>query len=60
MGADAVLIGRPYTVAAYGGGAEGVKIYTEKLGNELKETMIMTGCHKLEDINMDKVAVTWK
>ncbi len=58
LGADAVLIGRPYIVAAYGGGAEGVKIYTEKLGRELKETMIMTGCHKLKDINTDKVSVT--
>lgn len=55
LGADAVLIGRPYAVAAYGGRAEGVKIYTEKLGNELKETMIMTGCHELKDINKDKV-----
>ncbi|HZJ76961.1 MAG TPA: alpha-hydroxy-acid oxidizing protein [Oscillospiraceae bacterium] len=60
LGADAVLICRPYIVAAYGGGAEGVKIYTEKLGNELKETMIMTGCHKLKDINSDKVSVMWK
>lgn len=55
LGADAVLICRPYIVAAYGGGAEGVKIYTEKLGSELKETMIMTGCHRLEDIDRDKV-----
>jgi len=57
LGADAVLIGRPYAVAAYGGGAEGVKIYTEKLGNELKETMIMTGCHELKDINQKKVFI---
>ncbi len=55
LGADAVLIGRPYTVATYGGGAEGVRIYTEKIGNELKETMIMTACHKLEDIDRSKV-----
>ncbi|HZK56950.1 MAG TPA: alpha-hydroxy-acid oxidizing protein [Clostridia bacterium] len=60
LGADAVLIGRPYVVAAYGGGAEGVKIYTEKLGAELKETMIMTGCHALKDINEDKVVVKGK
>lgn len=55
LGADAVLIGRPYAVAAYGGAAEGVKIYTEKLGSELKETMIMTGCHNLNDIDKNKV-----
>lgn len=55
LGADAVLIGRPYVVATYGGGAEGVKIYTDKIGNELRETMIMTGCHSLKDINEDKI-----
>ncbi|ABW18705.1 alpha-hydroxy-acid oxidizing protein [Alkaliphilus oremlandii] len=55
LGADAVLIGRPYAVAAYGGGAEGVKVYTEKIGNELKETMIMAGCHNLADIKRDRV-----
>lgn len=50
LGADAVLIGRPYAVAAYGGGAEAVKLYTEKIGKELKDTMIMTGCSSLKDI----------
>ncbi|MDF2591697.1 MAG: FMN-dependent alpha-hydroxy acid dehydrogenase [Clostridia bacterium] len=51
LGADAVLIGRPYAVAAYGGGAEAVKIYTEKIGKELRDTMIMVGCSTLADIN---------
>lgn len=49
LGADAVLIGRPFAVAAYGGGAEGVRQYAEKIGQELKEAMIMTGCHTLKD-----------
>ena len=49
LGADAVLIGRPFAVAAYGGGAEGVRQYAEKIGQELKEAMIMTGCHSLKD-----------
>jgi isopentenyl diphosphate isomerase/L-lactate dehydrogenase-like FMN-dependent dehydrogenase len=53
LGADAVLIGRPYAVAAYGGGAEGVKLYTEKIGKELKEGMIMTGCSNLKEIDKD-------
>jgi len=51
LGADAVLIGRPYAVAAYGGGAEAVQVYTEKIGKELRDTMIMTGCSKLSDID---------
>lgn len=51
LGADAVLIGRPYGVAAYGGGAEGVELYTRKIGDELKDAMIMTGCSTLKDID---------
>lgn len=53
LGADAVLIGRPYAIAAYGGGAEGVSIYTEKIGAELVEGMIMTGCKNLNEIHKD-------
>lgn len=51
LGADAVLIGRPYGVAAYGGGTEGVELYTGKIGSELKDAMIMTGCSTLADID---------
>ncbi|MHB1394390.1 MAG: alpha-hydroxy-acid oxidizing protein [Clostridia bacterium] len=51
LGADAVLIGRPYGVAAYGGGAEGVELYTRKIGAELRDAMIMTGCSTLKDID---------
>ncbi|MBO5516489.1 MAG: alpha-hydroxy-acid oxidizing protein [Firmicutes bacterium] len=51
LGADAVLVGRPYAIAAFGGGAEGVQLLTEKLGAELAETMLMTGCRSLEEIS---------
>ena len=57
LGADAVLIGRPYIVAAYGGGAEGVRIYTEKVRTELADAMNMCGCRTLADIGPDKIAV---
>ncbi len=57
LGADAVLIGRPYVVAAFGGGAQGVALYTKKLGAELAETMIMAGCGSLADITADKATV---
>jgi 4-hydroxymandelate oxidase len=53
LGADAVLIGRPFAVAAYGGGAEGVQVYIEKIGQELEEAMIMSGCHSLADATPD-------
>lgn len=59
MGADAVLIGRPYAVAAYGGGREGVELYSQKVGQELKETMIMAGCHKLQDIGKQHVSYSF-
>lgn len=55
LGADAALIGRPYAVAAYGGDAEGVALYTEKLGGELREAMTMTGAETLSDINKEMI-----
>lgn len=55
LGADAVLIGRPYVIAAFGGGAEGVELYTEKIGAELRDVMIMSGCKNLSDITIDKI-----
>ncbi len=57
LGADAVLIGRPYGVSAYGGDQEGVALYTKKLQMELEETMTMTGCHSLKDINRDHIFI---
>lgn len=57
LGADAVLIGRPYVIAAYGGGAEGVRLYTEKLKAELKDAMTMTNCATLADITRDKIRI---
>jgi isopentenyl diphosphate isomerase/L-lactate dehydrogenase-like FMN-dependent dehydrogenase len=57
LGADAVLIGRPYAVSVFGGGVEGVEFYTKKIGAELIETMIMTGCKNLSSITMDKIII---
>jgi len=55
MGADAVIIARPYVTAVYGGGEEGVKLYTDKIGAELADTMAMCGAGKLSDINESMV-----
>lgn len=57
LGADAVLIGRPYVIAVYGGGAEGVATYTEKLTTELADTMTMCGAHNLSEISREMVRV---
>lgn len=53
LGADAVLIGRPLVIAAYGGGAEGVALAIRRMTNELKQAMILTGCATLSDITRD-------
>ncbi len=53
MGADAVIIARPYVTAVYGGGVEGVKAYTDKLQAELSDVMAMCGAATLDDININ-------
>jgi len=53
MGADGVLIGRPFVTAVYGGGAEGVQCYVEKLGAELSDAMAMCGAFTLSDISRE-------
>ena len=57
LGADAVLIGRPFVSMVYGGGEEGVLTYVEKLGTELKDTMAMCGVHSLAEITRDCVTM---
>ncbi len=51
LGADCVMIGRPFAIAAVGGLQEGVEKYIETLTTELKQTMIMTGCGSIQEIN---------
>lgn len=60
LGADAVLIARPYVVSVYGGiGQEdpgiGVKALTGKIGGELRSTMKMCGVKDLAGIGTDNL-----
>ncbi len=55
LGADGVLIGRPFAHAVYGGGKEGVLAYLAKVRSELEEAMRMTGAAELKDIDASKV-----
>ncbi len=55
MGADGVLIARPFVTAVYGGAAEGVQRYVDKIGAELADTMAMCGAFTLEDISRDMI-----
>lgn len=57
LGADAVLIARPFVTAVYGAQAEGVAAYIEKVGAELKDTMSMCGAFNLDEIQNDMI---WK
>ena len=51
LGADAVLICRPYITAWFGGGTEALKVYTEKLRGEFTDAMYMCGARSLADID---------
>ena len=55
MGADAVGIARPFVTAVYGGGEEGVKLYIEKIGAELADTMAMCGVHDVKSITREMI-----
>lgn len=57
MGADGVIIARPFVTAVYGGGAEGVQCYVEKIGSELADTMAMCGAFSLNEITKEMI---WK
>ena len=55
LGADGVLIARPFVTMVYGGGAEGVQVYVDKLKAELADTMAMCGAHSLSDIDRSMI-----
>lgn len=55
LGADACILARPYVTAVYGGGAEGVKVLTDKIKGELADTMAMCGVHSLAEISRDMI-----
>lgn len=56
LGADAVILARPYVTAVYGGQAEGVRCLTDRLKAELSDTMAMCGVHSLSEISEDMIA----
>ncbi len=57
LGADGVLIGRTLGIAAIGGKAEGVSLALKQIQDELKGTMVMTGCETIQDITLDKIVL---
>ena len=55
LGADGVLMARPFVTAVYGGGGEGVALLVQKLQGELSDAMAMCGIHSLSEINRDLI-----
>lgn len=53
LGADAVLMCRPFVVAAFGGGEQGVSDYLTQLKAELSDTMEMCGAETCAGITYD-------
>ena len=51
LGADGVLIGRPFVTASFGGGREGVEMYVNKIISEFEATMRLTGCQSVKEID---------
>ncbi len=57
LGADAVMIGRPFSIAAVGGEKEGVKAYIEMLKGQLKSTMVLVGCPSVQETSMRLLSI---
>ena len=55
LGADGVLIARPFVNMIYGAGAEGVQVYVDKLKAELADAMEMCGAHTIAEIDRSMV-----
>jgi len=51
LGADAVMIGRPICIAAFGAGREGVEFFLQEKSRELQRAMILTGCPAVDRID---------
>jgi 4-hydroxymandelate oxidase len=51
LGADAVMIGRPFSVAAMGGLQNGVEFYIDKIRTELEQAMVLTGVASVDAVS---------
>jgi isopentenyl diphosphate isomerase/L-lactate dehydrogenase-like FMN-dependent dehydrogenase len=57
LGADAVLIGRPLAIGAFGSGREGVAMLLDKIKNELIQAMLLTGTPDVKEVSRDILAL---
>ncbi len=59
LGADAVLVGRPYGWGLATGGQEGVAGVIAAFDDDLRRVMALTGCRTLADVGPDRVRPAW-
>ncbi len=50
LGADAVMIGRPFSIATMGGLQEGAEKYIDQLKSEFTQAMVLTGTEKADSV----------
>ena len=55
--ADGVLIGRPVVPFIYAEGAEGFRVYMDRIVSQLRDTMNMCGTPTLADIGEDNIFI---
>lgn len=51
LGAHGAVVGRPPSIAAVGGGAEGIKVMVDEFKFGLRRTMILTGTKDVKNVN---------
>ncbi len=57
LGADGVLVGRPFALSCVKGGSEELEKTIHLYQDQLLSTMRMSGCHTLQDIDRSKITV---
>ncbi len=55
LGADAVLVGRPVVIGAFGAFSHGVRMVLDEMKNQLYQSMILTGSADLKGIDEEKI-----
>jgi lactate 2-monooxygenase len=58
LGADAVLVGRPYVYALAVGGTHGVAAYVEQLAAEIDVTLALIGAQSVRDLDESWIAAS--
>ncbi len=56
LGADAVLIGRPIIIAAFGGRRQGVSFIIDKFTKELEKSILLSGAKDIKSINKSMIS----